>query len=303
VTPGDFQSYLRAKRTVDDRALRRDQVDRLREWLATRAAPGGGPLRILEVGAGIGTMIERVLEWDVLPEADVRYTAVDLEPANVRTLRSALPAWASERGYSVETGDRLTISDGDRRLVVRPVAADASAVVAEATAEWDLLVGAALLDVIGLDALPTLLSALAPGGRWYFPITFDGGTRFTPTHPADRAVERYYHAHMDAKPGGDSRAGTHALDRLQDRADATVLAVGGADWVVRPVDGEYPADEAAFLDHILGTVETAVGEVDRGEDLPDDTLADWVATRADHLANRELTYTTHQLDLVGRVEG
>jgi hypothetical protein len=247
-------------------------------------------------------MIERVLEWDVLPPAEIRYTAVDLDRANVRTLRRSLPEWARDRGYDVETGESVRIEDGDRRLTVRPVAARAETVVADAAAEWDLLVGAALLDVIGLETLPTLLSALAPGGRCYFPITYDGATRFTPTLPADRAVERAYHEHMDAKSGGDSRAGLHAVERLEGRSATTVLDVRGSDWIVRPIDGDYPADEADFLEHILGTIESALAEIDHGDTLDDATLADWLAARRDHLAARRLSYETHQLDILGRVD-
>lgn len=302
MSDGDFQQYLRAKRTVDDRALWRDPLDRLRRTLPARATSRHDSLRIIEVGAGIGTMVERLLEWNVLPAADIQYTAVDLDEANIRTLRRTLPEWADNHGYTVDQGEDLTIEDSERRLVVRSIAAPAETVIEDADTEWDLLVGAALLDVIGLESLPTLLSALAPGGRFYFPITYDGATRFAPSHPADRAVERYYHEHMDAKPGGDSRAGLHTLERLTGRADTALLSVGGSDWVVRPVDGEYPADEAAVIEHVLGTIESALDEVDRGEDLPDEVLAEWVAARRDHLATQQLCYTTHQLDLFGSVD-
>jgi len=173
------------------------------------------------------------------------------------------------------------------------------AFVDDAAREWDLLVGMAFLDIVALDQLPTLLSALAPEGYWYFPITFDGGTRFGPAHPADDAVERAYHRHMDQKPGGDSRAGHHALDRLRALEGVTVDGVAGSDWAVYPRDDAYPADEAYFLRYILATVEGAVGELDAN--APDDqTLAAWLATRRQQVADAELSYLTHQLDLLGR---
>ena len=310
----DFHRYLRAKRTVDDRSLDRRVVGRLEEELRVASEENGGPLRVLEVGAGVGTMVERLVEWDVLPAAEVRYTAVDVDASNVRAMRRRLPDWAVDRGMDATGGEAdagpLTLSGRDRTLVVEPVVADATDFVetargdAEAaTGEWDLLIGAALLDVLGLDALPTLLSSLDPGGLWYFPITFDGATRFVPSLPADRLVERYYHEHMDRKPGGNSRAGQGALERLRDRSTADVLEVAGSDWIVRPIDGAYPADEAFFLRYVLGTIEDALGELDRGEDLPDDLLARWLEERRRQVDDAHLVYLTHQLDLLGRVTG
>ena len=292
-----FQRYLRAKRTVDDRALDRRLVDALRERLAARAADGDGPVRVLEIGAGIGTMLTRFLEWGVLPEGAIQYVALDVQAANVAALGEHLTEWATDRPVTVTGDDSLTLDDGDRRVTVETVAADAIDYAADAEPEYDLLVGAALLDVLDRDALGTLLGPVAAGGLYYFPITFDGATRFRPPHPADDAVERRYHDHMDAKPGGDSRAGGAVLDRLHRLDGATLLDVAGSDWVVRPVDGAYPGDEASFLRHILDTVEEAVGEMGGVEGLDD-----WLATRREQVAAGELLYHTHQLDFLGRVD-
>jgi len=297
---GSFQRYLRAKRTVDDRALDRRLVEALREALAARAAERDEALRVLEIGAGIGTMLTRFLAWDVLPAGDIRYVALDVQADNVRALRAYLSAWAADRDVSIAGEERLTLDDGTRRVTVEPVVAEAIDYADAAAPEYDLLVGAALLDVVDRDALGTLLGAVAPGGLYYFPITFDGATRFRPSHPADRDVERRYHEHMDAKPGGDSRAGGDVLDRLHRLDGTTLLDVAGSDWVVRPVDGAYPGDEAYFLRHILDTVEGAVGEVVDGDA---EWLDDWLARRREQVAAGELLYLTHQLDFLGRVEG
>ena len=68
--------YLAAKKSVDDRALN------WRVWqclvAALPRAPTEQPLRILEVGAGIGSMVERLLAGDVLTHAT--YTAIDNAP-------------------------------------------------------------------------------------------------------------------------------------------------------------------------------------------------------------------------------
>jgi len=293
-----FRRYLRAKRTVDDRALDRRLVDALREALADRAAERGGPLRVLEIGAGIGTMLTRFLDWDVLPEGDLEYVALDVQAENAAAMSGYLTEWAADRDVTVTGDDPLVLDDGSRRVTVEPVVADAIAYAeAREGADYDLLVGAALLDILDRDALGTLLGPVAPGGLYYFPITFDGATRFRPSHPVDRDVEGRYHDHMDAKPGGSSRAGGDVLDRLQRLDGAALLGVAGSDWVVRPVDGTYPGDEAYFLGHILDTVEGAVTELGGP-----DGFDDWLATRREQVAAAELTYVTHQLDFLGRVE-
>ncbi|RLM76545.1 hypothetical protein [Halorubrum sp. Atlit-26R] len=310
-----FRRYLLAKRTVDDRALDRRLVGILRERLADRAAARDGPLRVLEVGAGVGTMVARLIDWEVLPPGETRYVAVDRDPDALAGLGPFLREWAAERDAptSVDdggSGDYALVVETDERVVaVEPVAADAPAYAAAHAGESDALIGMALLDVLGLDRLDPLLDALAPGGTYYFPITFDGGTRFRPAHPDDRAIETLYHRHMDEKPGGNSRAGGAALVRLREADGSTLLGAAGSDWIARPADGEagYPGDEAFFLRHILDTVEAAVGEVIAGGDetasVSAADLDAWLEIRRQQVDDGELVYLTHQLDLIGRVEG
>ena len=296
---GDFRRYLRAKRTVDDRALDRRLVGTLRERLAQRADAREGPLRVLEIGAGIGTMPARLLKWDVLPPGAIRYVALDVDADSIDAVEPYLRSWAADRSASTSGGDPIEIEWSNRRVELQAVASEAVAYAERAVGEFDAIVGAALLDVLGVDELETLLGALAPGGICYFPITFDGGTRFRPSHPADRTIEQYYHEHMDAKPEGSSRAGGDVLERLRTIDGTRVLGAAGSDWVVRPVDGEYPADEAYFLRCILNTVEAAVGEV-AGDAFQDD-LEGWLDRRRDQLEAAELLYLTHQIDVLGRV--
>ena len=310
-----FRRYLLAKRTVDDRALDRRLIGILRERLADRAAARDGPLRVLEVGAGVGTMVARLIDWEVLPPGETRYVAVDRDPDALAGVEPFLREWAAERDAptSVDDGgsgdDALVVETDERVVAVEPVAADAPAYAAAHAGESDALIGMALLDVLGLDRLGRLLDALAPGGTYYFPITFDGGTRFRPAHPDDRAIERLYHRHMDEKPGGDSRAGGAALARLREADGSTLLGGAGSDWIARPADGEagYPGDEAFFLRHILDTVEEAVSEVIAGGDetasVSAADLDAWLEIRRQQVDDGELVYLTHQLDLIGRVDG
>ena len=91
----DYHRYLAVKKSIDDRSLNPRVWDSL-----ARALPGTRPMEVLELGAGIGSMVQRVIERGLLTEC--RYRAVDLEPGNVAEAMLRLPAWALERGLSVE---------------------------------------------------------------------------------------------------------------------------------------------------------------------------------------------------------
>lgn len=56
----DYVRYLQAKRSVDDRAINPDVLHTFIRSLRDRPA-SKNELRVLEVGAGIGAMLERLL--------------------------------------------------------------------------------------------------------------------------------------------------------------------------------------------------------------------------------------------------
>jgi hypothetical protein len=70
--------------------------------------------------------------------------------------------------------------------------------------------------------------------------------------------------------------------------------MASSDWIVRPRDGGYPADESFFLDCILEFVAAALAARD------DADTADWPDTRRAQRAAGELTYVAHQYDLLYR---
>lgn len=304
-----FARYLEAKRSVDDRALHRPTLDRLHELLATRTEP----VRVVEVGCGTGTLLRRLIEWDVLPDRVV-YDGYDLRPEAVKTATERLPAWASERGYAVETPSRgvgdpchLVDEGAGRRLTATFETADVLAVAETTDREWDLLVGCAFLDLVDLDASLESLLALVPDGLAYFPITFDGETvlRPVPEPAVERAVLDAYHATMDQpdRPGG-SHTGRALFEAIPD-ADAEVVAAGGSDWVVTP---PYPDDEAYFLHHLVHGIEDAVvAALDDGDaatatvQLSRGAVESWAAERHDAIANGQLTFAAHNFDVLARV--
>ena len=90
-----YHRYLAAKKSIDDRSLNPRVWDSL-----GGALPQGRTLDVLEVGAGIGSMVQRVMERRLL--TDCRYTAVELEPGNVQEGMRRLSEWARESGLEVE---------------------------------------------------------------------------------------------------------------------------------------------------------------------------------------------------------
>ena len=298
---GSMQRYLESKRSVDDRALNRRVLSRFADGLTARARERDGPVRLVEVGAGVGAMVHRLAAWDVLPPR-LSYRAVDVDEGSIAYAGERLPEWLADEGYAVERrGDGLLArkeSGGvDRRLEISLETADAFAI--EGTA--DAVVACAFLDVVDLEAaLSTVAGLLRDGGLLYAPITFDGGTGFVPTHPLDDRIERLYHRHMDElrDEPGSSRAGSRAIARLPD-AGFSLLEVGGADWIVHPHGNAYPDDEDVFVDHLLGTIDGALAAYPQSVLEPADRER-WIELRRGQLDRCELVFVAHHLDLLAR---
>lgn len=299
-----FTHYLAAKKSVDDRALNWQVWRRLVSALPRATAEQ--PLRVLEVGAGIGSMVERLLIGGVLTHAT--YTAIDVAPDLIAEACRRLPQWANKQGFQVhENCGQLNMRREGQHITIETEAIDIERFMAREHGRraWDLLIGQAFLDAIDMPTtLPALCSLVRPGGLLYFPITFDGGTIFQPEGDVafDGAIEACYHQMMDqrvldGKPSGDSRAGRHLFTHLR-MAGAEVLAAGSSDWVVFAGATGYPADEAYFLHYIVHTIGTALTGHPQ---LDAERLSAWVAQRHAAIDQGTLVYIAHQLDVLGHM--
>jgi SAM-dependent methyltransferase len=296
----DYARYLAAKTTVDDRALNRHVLAELR-----RLMPVGAP-RVLEVGAGLGTMVARLMAWGVVGTGE--YILLDADRQLLDDSRRWLCDWAATRGLRSDLlPDGLRVGDLRVRLVHAELGRYLEADHGAQGVLADVLIANAVLDLVDVPAvLPGLLRLLAPGGVYWFTINYDGESIFEPGHPHDDQVMQAYHRDMDervryGRPAGDSRTGRRLFHHLR-AAGAPALAAGSSDWVVSAgPDGNYPGDEAYFLRSILDTIQNALrSRQDRREpaDLPD-----WLAVRGRQLAAGELVYIAHQLDFAGRAPG
>ena len=288
-----FPRYLLSKQSVDDRALNKDVLSALKANLPAE------PLTITEVGGGIGTMLARLLRWDIIARAN--YTLVDEMEENIRFARAWLPEWAGENGLKTEEigTNKLRIFDAQRELHVRLVQADMFDFIKQKPESAELLIAHAFLDLLPMpDSLPKLLS-LTKNLAW-LTVNFDGVTSLEPVidPELDAKIERLYHESMDSRPsGGDSRSGRHLFEHLK-QAGAEIVSAGASDWVVYPFDGQYPADEAYFLQFILHFFEESLGghlELDAA------VFADWLEKRRGQVERGELVYIAHQMDFLSKV--
>src|SRR5919108_5090390 len=118
----EFTRYLAAKKSVDDRALNRHVWQSLSQ--ALRQTAPDGSVQVLEIGAGIGIMVERLVEWGLLGQAT--YTAIDADAEMIAASRQRLPAWMVAQGFEVrqETSSQQRFRRNGRELVVKTEAID-----------------------------------------------------------------------------------------------------------------------------------------------------------------------------------
>jgi hypothetical protein len=284
-----FPHYLLSKQSVDDRALNKDVLSALRENLP------GGPIRMIEVGAGIGTMLRRLVRWDVIRHCE--YVLVDEMAENVEFASAWIPQWAAKAGLGVEgSGNRIRLFDEAHEINIQLERADVFEFIQKNQTPADLLIAHAFLDLLPMpESLPKLL-ALTKNLAW-LTINFDGVTTFEPTiDPAlDAKIERLYHETMDTRTtGGDSKSGRHLFGHVRS-AGAEVVAAGSSDWVVYGKDGRYPEDEAYFLHFILHFFEESLKE-HAGMDAAG--FADWLSKRRSQIERGDLVYIAHQMDFL-----
>jgi SAM-dependent methyltransferase len=272
--------YLRAKRSVDDRALNRGVLESFRAALP--ALPH--PPRILELGAGVGTMVARLAERGVITRG--RYTLVDSDGASLRSTQRP--------------------ENAGPELEIELVEADAFAWLQScAEPPYDAAIASSFLDLVDVPALlPLIWRRLRPGAPFWFPINFDGETIFLPELPGDAAVLPRYHETMDrrvrgGRRAGESRTGRRLLQAIPE-SGARLTDAGGSDWVVWPRGGGYPDDEGYFLHHIVRTIDVALAG---SPGLDAAALASWVEARHRQIDRGELIYVAHQLDVTGLAPG
>lgn len=285
-----FPQYLLSKQSVDDRSINKDVLSALKSNLPSQ------PIRIIEVGAGIGTMLRRLIRWDVIQHAE--YVLVDEMTENIEYASAWIPQFATDAGLSVESSGkiRLKIFDEEHDIQVQLEQADVFDFIHKNNKPADLLIAHAFLDLLPMPkSLPRLMS-LTKDLAW-MTINFDGVTTFEPTidKELDTKIEQLYHKTMDTRrTGGDSNSGRHLFNYLRDMG-IQVLSAGPSDWVVYGQGGNYKEDEEYFLNCILSFFEeslTGLGELNEGDFIK------WMEKRREQIKRGELVYIAHQMDFL-----
>jgi hypothetical protein len=190
--------------------------------------------------------------------------------------------------------------DARRDVRVKLVQADVFDFVGQKSEPADLLIAHAFLDLLPMpESLPRLF-ALTKKLAW-LTVNFDGLTLLEPVidPEVDSKIERLYHETMDTRPsGGDSLSGRHLFGHLG-QAGAVIVSAGASDWVVYPLDGQYPADEAYFLQFILHFFEESLRD---HPELDAIVFADWLEKRRAQVDDGELVYIAHQMDFLARIQ-
>jgi hypothetical protein len=271
-------AYLEAKRTIDDRSINHAVWQ---ELLRAVASGGGDVLRIAEIGAGTGTMVDRLREWG------------GFAPAVVGTRQIIYDAWE----INPETAAHLT-----QRIDESPHIGTGTVHVEDirdrtSTEQFDLVIANAVLDLFAPGALADLIdSLLAPGGLLYASIVFDGVTLMEPAiDPAlDAGVLQLYHRSMTQ---GFGRRQVWALHERGFR----IREVGSSDWVIPPRREGPLKDERVLVETILDMMERSVTEQIVSADdsvITVDELADWITARREQLHRGALLFEAHQIDFL-----
>jgi len=292
--------YLAAKKTIDDRALNHYVWETLRQALPQTT--DGESVKILEIGAGIGTMLERIVDRELLT-GPVTYIATDNDPDQLRTARQYLTQWAKKNGHSLswpgEHQGRLSTAKADISLTLELAGAEELADRQDSRGSFHLIIAHAVLDLIDFPVLlPRLLARLTANGLAYFTCNFDGETVFLPECEGEEEIIKHYHASMEARLTGASRTGRRLLTFLQ-RPGLKLLAAGSSDWLIHPRDHRYLPDEAFFLHAIIATV---ASELAKTNSSPSGlaNLDNWTRARHRQVEAGELSFLARHLDLLAR---
>ncbi len=256
----DYPEYLEIKQAIDDRSLNQSVWQALAEALRSQAGNHG--FKILEIGAGIGTMIIRLLDAGLLNHC--QYVAVELEPGFARVAQNKLSIWAEAHGYrmAIIGPSSWTLEKKEKVTEIQWLTADILDLPNGFDCGYfDLLIGHAIIDLLPVpECMPGLLQLIKPGGSYYFSLNFAGVTSFSPSHPHDMEITEAYHRDMDRRfPEIKWRASQtgQVLGSWLKEQGHLVLAAGDSDWQLSA--GSTPSGETnRFIANILDTMAKAL---------------------------------------------
>ncbi|HMB16995.1 MAG TPA: class I SAM-dependent methyltransferase [Pelovirga sp.] len=291
----DYPEYLEIKQAIDDRSLNQSVWHALAAALRSQIDNHG--LRILEIGAGTGSMIIRLLDAGLLGHC--QYCAVELEPGFARVAENQLSIWAGAHGCRMEViGPSNWILEKDQKVIeIQWLEADILKLAATfESGYFDLLIGHAIIDLLPVpECMPGLLNLLKPGGGYYFSLNFAGVTCLSPSHHRDLEITAAYHHDMDSRfPDLTWRASQtgQLLGNWLKKQGHLVLAEGDSPWQLSSAPTSSSCGEDRFIGNILDTMEKALAGREG--------LEDWLGLRRRQLDSGRLLFFAANRDYFGR---
>lgn len=345
----DYVRYLRSKQTVDNRALNLRVLQSFEAHVLRHGAKNRtASLRVVEVGGGVGAMFMRLLRRDKFfsTHATVVYTIIDvkqdvllaaqetilrtapavlnLDPVNHQKFRPQQSQYTSKAGVSDVAGMHLAATHSKapielcrialtNRISVHLVLGDAIAFLHASKANFDVLIGAAVMDLWEPEStLKTFFASLDKDkglAAFYFPITFDGTTDFFPESSEglefDHQVEIAFHRVMGSRNVlGCETLACHSGRRLipcLKGLKASINSIGGSTWVVSSNNNDtYVEDEAYFVSCIIDFIQATSDQFEE-KGFPGSlaAVARYLACRRKQLSDGTLIYVAHNMDLFG----
>ena len=287
--------YLVAKKDIDDAALNAHVLESLTRVLRTGSKKM--PLQVAEFGAGIGTMLARLMERQVFT-GQVIYRLTDNDATHLAAARKYLSAWAQKRNFplswSSEQHGHLRTSAVDLVLILEELDLRQLKGYPALRNVCDLILAHGVLDLFDLPQfLPPLLDCLKSGGLSYFSCNFDGETVFLPKHSADQQIIHHYHESMERRCRGASHTGRRLLTVLHDQQQE-IVAAGSSDWVVHPGRSGYFEGHKLFLMAIIDMVDQELAK--KPERIPE--RSDWTEQRRSQVADDRLFLLAKHLDIL-----
>jgi SAM-dependent methyltransferase len=294
----DYIRYLAVKRQIDDRSLSGSVWRKLHDHL--RQAKRRRPLDVIEMGGGIGTMFDRVLDWTLTPR--LQYTLIEANRAYLDEFESRIEhlpyiAAGSEKRFQGQAPSGVTFE-------LEALCADIHAVIGDPKLfnRWDLVMAHAVMDLVNIpETLHGFQRLLRPGGLLYLTLNYDGLSCFLPQWEPEfeEMLMSRYHLSMDnriieGRSSGSSQSGRRLIQHLLS-AKLPLIAVGNSDWIVLPQHGGYQRGEAFFLEMIVHTIER---QLQQDNTVDHYKLAQWAKHRITQIAAGELIFMARNIDIL-----
>jgi hypothetical protein len=291
-----FAEFLEAKFALDERSLNRDVREAFRS--ALRSLPR---IECLDVGAGTCATFRRLLHSGLTNPLTL--TALDRDRGLLDIARRNAEGWLRALGLSPRMEDGAIQTRGERLAAMRVAAGELKDHRPDRI--YNIITAHAFLD---LSPLPQVLRQFAawlqPGGYLYASINYDGDTALMPAYE-DAAFEarllRDYNDTMELRRvDGQATGGAYCgrrLHALLPEYAFDIVARGGSDWNISPFAGEYRDGDAICLKALL---EMIYGEGQRSGFFCQVELDRWHEERLRSLAERQLTLSVRQLDLLAQ---